>query len=344
MDEYVEVSVLMITYNHERFIAQAIASVLMQQTTFRYEIVIGEDCSTDGTRAIIEQFQQQHPDRIRVLRRDRNLGMVKNFADTYAACRGKYIAMLEGDDFWTDPHKLHTMVSFLHDNPQYAICFHRVRAFYDTGERPDFLLPVLRPKDTTTVTELLPFTYITTTSAVVFRKNITCFPKWFFTLNNYDHALHILNAQHGLIKFFAEPMGCYRLHTGSVWSSRAEEKKKIATAHDSLVHLLYAYPYKYQDERHVLCMMYYALAMKYAGTKETQRAYNALMHCLRHYRYKRKPADHPTIAEIIELSGGLLIQTFLPSTYPTFLYVRRILRTHPSVRFGDSTVNHEKAS
>lgn len=107
-----KVSVLMITYNHEKFIAQAIDSILMQQVNFDYEIVIGEDCSTDGTRAIVIQYQKEYPDKIRLLLPEENLGMHKNFVQTFRACQGEYIALLEGDDYWTSPRKLQKQVDF----------------------------------------------------------------------------------------------------------------------------------------------------------------------------------------------------------------------------------------
>ena len=109
----VKVSVAMITYNHERFIAQAIESVLMQQTDFAVELVIGEDCSTDGTRAIVRDYGERYPERIRLLLPEHNLGMMPNFVATLKACRGQYVASVEGDDYWTDPHKLQKQVDFL---------------------------------------------------------------------------------------------------------------------------------------------------------------------------------------------------------------------------------------
>lgn len=115
------VSVLMITYNHEKYIAQAIDSVLMQKTNFDYEIVIGEDCSTDKTREIVLEYKAKHPDKIKLLLQEKNLGMIQNFIDTLKACTGKYIALLEGDDYWTDPYKLQKQVDFLEANPEYGL-------------------------------------------------------------------------------------------------------------------------------------------------------------------------------------------------------------------------------
>ena len=134
-----KVSVLMVTYNHEAFIGQAIESALAQETNFDYEIVIGEDCSTDQTQEIAQEFQQRYPDRIRLLLRKNNLGGggKENFVKTYQACQGKYIAMLEGDDYWTSPHKLQTQVDFLESHPHFSLSSHNVFIHYEDKSQPD---------------------------------------------------------------------------------------------------------------------------------------------------------------------------------------------------------------
>ncbi|MBM3299903.1 MAG: glycosyltransferase, partial [Deltaproteobacteria bacterium] len=117
MDQEPLASVLMITYNHRPYIAQAIECALNQQTDFPFEIVIGEDCSTDGTREIVFEYQRKHPDVIRVLTSDRNLGPMHNFLRTFDACTGKYVAICEGDDYWHHPEKLKMQVDFLESHP-----------------------------------------------------------------------------------------------------------------------------------------------------------------------------------------------------------------------------------
>ena len=101
-----KLSVMMITYNHEKFIAQTLESVLAQKVNFDYEIVIGEDCSTDRTREILMDFYRRYPKRIVPLLRDKNIGAMRNMEATLAACKGNYLALLEGDDYWTCPEKL----------------------------------------------------------------------------------------------------------------------------------------------------------------------------------------------------------------------------------------------
>lgn len=116
------VSVCMITYNHEDFVAKSIESVLQQKINAKIELVIGEDNSTDGTVAIIQHYSEKYPDLIRARFNHSNLGMISNFVKTLEDCRGKYIAILEGDDYWIDPYKLQKQVDFLEKNPDVVIC------------------------------------------------------------------------------------------------------------------------------------------------------------------------------------------------------------------------------
>ena len=129
----------MITYNHERFIAQAIEGVVMQKTQFSYELVIGEDCSTDNTRVIAESYVRKYPDIIRLLPAEKNLGIWANGLRTLKECKGKYLAFCEGDDYWTSPEKLAKQVEMLEKHPGYSICFHNVLVQYEGGEFPPIL-------------------------------------------------------------------------------------------------------------------------------------------------------------------------------------------------------------
>lgn len=102
------VSVCMTTYNHEAYIRQAIEGVLAQQTSFGVELVLGEDGSTDGTAAVCREYARRFPDRVRVVGGGENVGWRANYRRTFDACRGKYVAYCDGDDWWDDPLKLQT--------------------------------------------------------------------------------------------------------------------------------------------------------------------------------------------------------------------------------------------
>lgn len=129
------VSVLMITYNHERFIEAAVNSVLSQQTDYPFELVIGEDHSTDATGKKVDALAAAFPHIIKVVRAENNIGIAANFCRTFRACSGKYLAILDGDDFWTDPLKLQKQVSFMEANPDYGFVHADVNHYYeDSGK------------------------------------------------------------------------------------------------------------------------------------------------------------------------------------------------------------------
>lgn len=117
----------MVTYNHERYIRQALDSVLMQKVNFKYEIVIGDDCSPDNTQDIIREYTEKYSDIIKPVLRQKNIGAPNNGYDINKRCKGKYIATLEGDDYWTDDDKLQTQVDFLERHPKIFSVAHRVQ-------------------------------------------------------------------------------------------------------------------------------------------------------------------------------------------------------------------------
>ena len=123
----IKVSACIITYNHEKFIEDCLEAAISQKLDFDYEIIIGEDKSTDNTLAICKEYERAYPELIRVIERPENLGLIGNWMDTLDQCRGDYIAMCEGDDFWTDFLKLQKQVSFLENNPDYALSCTKVQ-------------------------------------------------------------------------------------------------------------------------------------------------------------------------------------------------------------------------
>lgn len=231
------VSVCMITYNHEAFISEAIDCVMMQQTNFPIELVIGEDCSTDHTRKICLEYKEKYPDKIRLLLPESNLGMMNNFLQTLRACTGKYIALCEGDDYWTDPYKLQKQVDFLGANEDYSICFHSVRINQDDQIIDDYITPEV--PETTDILYLAKGNYIHTPT-VVFRKNIDVLEQ-FIKINPPigDYVLHMLNAKYGKIKKLSDCMAVYRIHDGGVWSTKGREYTHLCW----LKVLEYLYPF-----------------------------------------------------------------------------------------------------
>jgi glycosyltransferase involved in cell wall biosynthesis len=223
-----KVSVFMITYNHERFIAQAIESVLMQQTDFSYELVIGEDCSTDRTRQICKEYQEKYPDKIRLLLAEKNLGIRENGLRTLRACRGQYIAFLEGDDYWTTPRKLQMQTDFLDSDPDFALCFTREDMIDESdgkGVRP-------RPRDireVTTIEDICQDDYISSPT-VIFRNNPAIKDEFTPDCQTFDWILWVFIAQYGKIKFIDEVTAVYRFHKGGIFSKQNYTDQLIMAA------------------------------------------------------------------------------------------------------------------
>ena len=217
----------MIAYNMERYIGEALDSVLMQEVDFDYEIVIGEDRSTDGTREIVLDYAARFPDRVRPILRDTNLGMNRNFRETLLAARGRFIALLDSDDYWTRPDKLRTQMEFLRAHPECSICFHNTLVVYQDGSRPthpfhmaqpDTLISHRIPKPISTLEDLVGGNFMQTCS-VMFRAGLYGeLPAWYLDMPTFDWPLHLLNAEHGAIGYIDEIMGAYRVHQSGFWS------------------------------------------------------------------------------------------------------------------------------
>ena len=127
-----KVSVWMTAYNHEKYLEKCLDSVLSQKTDFDFEIVLGEDCSGDRTREIALEYQIRYPQIIKLFLPENNIGMMDMDVATYSLCKGEYLALLNGDDYWTDENKLQTQADFLDANPDTVICFHKAKVENET--------------------------------------------------------------------------------------------------------------------------------------------------------------------------------------------------------------------
>lgn len=173
----IKVSILMLTYNQEHYINEAIRSVMLQETNFLFELVIGNDASTDGTGKICKEWQDKYPGQIILLDRKQNLGLQQNFIQTYAHCRGQYVAICEGDDFWTDKRKLQLQTDFMDAHPDYSTCFHRVINYYE--DRGTKSLSNGGQKSESNILDLARSNYISNVSALFRRGLFGELPEWF---------------------------------------------------------------------------------------------------------------------------------------------------------------------
>lgn len=225
----------MLTYNHEPYIAQAIESVLMQKTDFPFELIIGEDCSTDGTLGIAKAYAQKHPETIRLLSGPANIGSLANIVRINTAARGKYIATLEGDDFWNDDLKLQKQVDFLENNPEYGVIHSDVNHWYEKGhflaEKHNASNGLVIPDGDIFDALLDPDCYLVKTPTALFRKDLHDRHVDYEVVRSHGWAVaDLFNwlslARHTWFKYFPESMATYRIGLETAGNT-ADFKKKI---------------------------------------------------------------------------------------------------------------------
>jgi glycosyltransferase involved in cell wall biosynthesis len=229
----------MITYGHEKFIEQAINGVLMQQGDFELELILSNDCSPDNSDSVIQRILQNHPNAswINYVKQEENLGMMTNFIVAMRQCKGNYIALCDGDDYWTDPYKLQKQVDFLEANPEYVLSFHKVKILKPDGSLvDDFITKV--PENYENQDTLARLGNYIHTPSVVFRNIIKELPKEFLLSPIGDYFLYMILSEHGKLKYIDEEMAVYRDGVG-IHSTNSQIK--MAKANFKLFTLLLSY-------------------------------------------------------------------------------------------------------
>ena len=196
------------------FRSQALQGILQQKTTFDFEIVIGDDCSTDATEHIISEFTKRYPNKIKYHRHKTNIGMIGNWINTIQSCKGEYIAIIEGDDFWTDPNKLQAQAIFLDSKSEYSMCFHKLGFQAEKGvNQNDFYLDQDLTKSTFTINDVILNKWFIGTCSIMVRNGYwQTFPNGIFTLKAIDKIIQLMAADKGKIGYLHSEMGVYRIH------------------------------------------------------------------------------------------------------------------------------------
>jgi glycosyltransferase involved in cell wall biosynthesis len=214
----VQVSVLVTAYQHERYIARALDGVLSQRGV-PFELLVGDDASTDGTREVIERYARAHPELIRPFLPGRNLGHGGSaiFAELLRQARGAYVAGLDGDDFWTAPDKLARQVAHMDAHRDCSMCFHDVLCHHEDGSRPDARFTGPGAARRLGLRELLDGIQIGSCAPLFRREAIHPLPDWYVELPWGDAPLYVLAAAHGAIDYLPEVMGVYRIHGSGMY-------------------------------------------------------------------------------------------------------------------------------
>lgn len=218
------VSILFITYNHAAYIRQALDGILIQQVPFDLEIVVANDASTDETTAIIAEYVARMPHLYQVLAHDVNLGVNRNVDRGLRACRGRYVALIEGDDYWTDSQKLARQVEFLEANPDFSFCFHNAQVVYEDGSGKSSHLMTADLKPEFTLDDITRDWNIATAS-VMYRKGLLPhLPTWAFESVACDLPIFVILANQGRVGFLSQCMSVYRINGGGVTRSGHAER------------------------------------------------------------------------------------------------------------------------
>jgi glycosyltransferase involved in cell wall biosynthesis len=218
MENKLFVAIWMVTYNHEKYIEQAIESVMIQKTNFNYKLFLGEDCSTDNTKEICEKLKKKYPEKIELYLNKVNIGANNNAQQIYNVCfnsGAKYIAMLEGDDYWTDPLKLQKQVDFLEANSGYVCCL--TQSLVGDSDKNTVYSKILIESDILGH-QILNESYFAT-NTFVFRNNIIDYSSGIFKESPLGDTLILyLLSLKGKVKYLPLITGFYRKHSGGFYS------------------------------------------------------------------------------------------------------------------------------
>ena len=216
------VSICCLAFNHKKYINQALNGFLIQKTTFPIEILIHDDASTDGTAEIIKEYEKKYPDLIKPIYQIENQyskGISISYSFNFPRAKSKYIALCEGDDYWTDPNKLQKQVDFLENNPDYIMCFHPANMFNESGSINRIMGTEI--EKTITTSDIIRKDAFIPTASIVFRNVLDKELHDFTTKNNIisgDQYLHLYFALKGNIKQLPDIMSRYRIHDGGISS------------------------------------------------------------------------------------------------------------------------------
>jgi len=263
-----KVSVIMLVFNSAPYLQASISSILRQKAPFDVQLVISDDCSTDGrTTGLCMEYARRFPEKITLITSDTNRGIPRNFLDAHAVCKGEYVAMCDADDYWCYDGKLREMVAFMDANRDYSLCFHRVINYYE-GNGTKSLSNGAQNKDTYSLSDLCTGNFITNCSVLYRHSACPEPPQWISEVILCDYAMHLLHAIHGKIRYFKKPMAVYRKRGNALWSGvkAAQRLYDALTVRDKALDLLIHHP----EEHHIMTENYTRGAIAYLSAAQDE--------------------------------------------------------------------------
>ncbi|MFC4338956.1 glycosyltransferase [Cupriavidus numazuensis] len=222
-----KLSILLVTFNHAAYIRRALDSILWQDLDFSFEIVVADDASTDNTREIIAEYAGRDPRvSIRFLPESHNLGITKNYQRGFAAIDTEYVAIIEGDDIWSSPHKLSQQLAFLESHRECVLCACNYFVYLEEEARYTERVPGSDGFRYLDSRQLIADNLIGNFSTCLYRTSaLRQLPVELFDVRAYDWAVNIAVGRLGLIGFLNSPLSIYRIHGGGTWSLLSHRQK-----------------------------------------------------------------------------------------------------------------------
>lgn len=298
MNDKLKVSILCITYNHEKFIGEALESFISQKTNFDFEVIVHDDASADKTPEIIREFKKKCPHIIRPIFQTENQyskgvrGITMKMLLPHA--KSDYIALCEGDDYFTDENKLQIQADFLDKNPEYSMCFHPIKTIFEDNDGEEKIFPDIADQDKFTLNELLKGNFMGANSVMYRRQNYEAISKK--NIMPGDWYLHLFHAKFGKIGFINKVMAIYRRHKNGIW-------------HDA-----YHNPDKLLKDQGIHCLTMYFELLKLFGQSEERREIinNHIFEILKSFINLNKKYNEDMIRkamkELSEDMGNVLVQ------------------------------------
>lgn len=228
------VSILCMTYNQEKYILDALDGFMRQETTFPYEVIVHDDASTDGTRRILESFKANHPENVQlILQTENQYSQGGHIIDFFLGkAKGKYVAICEGDDYWTDPRKLQLQVEYMDSHPECSACTHAVRRVdSSTNEQLGLIAPSDKRRQFSVDEVIVGGGGMFGTNSFLFRSEYLVLPELYrkWGVGDYPRAIYL--ATEGPIGYLPDEMSVYRVSADGSWSVRMAQQAKARWEH-----------------------------------------------------------------------------------------------------------------
>ncbi len=249
MNDKILVSVITLAFNHEKYIRQCLDGIVFQKTNFLFELLIHDDASTDNTANIIREYQAKYPQILKpIFQKENQYSKGGNLGARfiYPKAKGKYLALCEGDDYWTDPNKLQRQVDFLESHPNYSLCVHKAICFNDRKQAFESCFPKIHEEIDFTVKDIISGGGgFFSTNSMLYRADCQSFESIWSLCPVGDYPLAIKLALKGKVRYFPEIMSCYRTFAKGSWSVRTlcgkdakEKRSKFIKAMDVFLNAL----------------------------------------------------------------------------------------------------------